>query len=228
MKALFLSDIHGHIDIIKNAPECDVIFIAGDIIPNYGPYYNDYFSLKAWLYEELNVILKNKSSKIISIGGNHDIFAEKDPLLYKGLSWKYLQDESCILDNGMKVYGMPWMEMFCQGHAFNADDLTMKEKCDKIDSDTDILLCHCPPLGVGDKIMKKHFGSENIKNRIEELSKNKLKLVICGHMHSGRGKYNKFGVKIFNAACVDNNYEKISDSKIYNFIGDLNVCNGTL
>lgn len=83
-------------------------------------------------------------------------------------------------------------------------------------SDLDILICHQPPYGILDKVnfpeapkyyQGKHAGSQVI---LEYIKKKHPRLVLCGHIHEGKGRKKIGKTEIFNLGCCGN-------YKIFNF-----------
>ena len=69
MKCVALSDLHG--DLPEDIPECDIVIIAGDILPL--NIQRDKIKSTAWLCNEFkNWCNFLKCSKVIFIAGNHD------------------------------------------------------------------------------------------------------------------------------------------------------------
>jgi len=71
----------------------------------------------------------------------------------------------------------------------------------------DILICHQPPYGILDKVTfkgapkdwkGKHAGSKVI---LDYIKKYKPKIVLCGHIHEGKGKKKIGKTMIYNAGC---------------------------
>src|SRR3954451_6223766 len=76
-----------------------------------------------------------------------------------------------------------------------------------VPADTDVVICHGPPRGLGDHTGRKHgqphVGSSALTETIERVQP---RLLVCGHIHSGYGRYRLGETDIVNAALVDNDY----------------------
>jgi Icc-related predicted phosphoesterase len=77
---------------------------------------------------------------------------------------------------------------------------------------TDILVSHQPPYGYGDRAFDldsgqvQHVGSRELLAAIERV---RPKIVICGHVHGGHGRYEYQGVPIHNVSVVDEGYKLV-------------------
>ncbi len=194
MKVACLSDIHGHLPEI---PDADLLLLAGDYCPT------SRNEQRFWFAQRFAPWLEGISKRmpIIGISGNHDWFLhDKND---EPLDWTYLQDSGTTFD-GMNVYGTPWQPIF-HDWAFNADGNVRAEKWALIPKNTDVLVLHGPPFGIGDTSCAggANLGCPLLRLRIEELQP---KLVVCGHIHGGFGRYCLGETQIVNAAYVDEKY----------------------
>jgi Icc-related predicted phosphoesterase len=167
MKIVAISDTHGY---LPELPQCDVVVIAGDIIPLH--IQKQYESSIAWLSGPFqDWALNLNCEKVIFIAGNHDFVFEKlwrggdyattdphwsmynNPILMRNLLFQlddqdnpkiiYLQDSE-VTYKGVKFYGTPWCPEL-RNWAFYQNSEGLKEKFLGIPFDTDVLLTHCPP-----------------------------------------------------------------------------------
>lgn len=197
-----LSDLHGY---LPEVPDCDLLLLAGDYCPSSkaldmvqfmgGPFFN-------WLKS-----LQDRFP-VIGIAGNHDMIFEWP--VYKQIEdipWTYLQDSGTTW-NGLKIWGTPWQPRFWDW-AFNLDEDELVKKWALIPDDTDVLLVHGPPQGIGDWVPrdKVHTGSPGLLKRILEIEP---KLVVCGHIHPGYGRYQLGPTTIINAALVNEAYQPVN------------------
>ena len=83
---------------------------------------------------------------------------------------------------------------------------------DAIPAGIDILVSHQPPYGHGDRTFDHdsgrvvHLGSRELLSAVERI---RPKLVICGHIHGGHGRYEHRGIPIHNASVVDEQYRLV-------------------
>ena len=66
----------------------------------------------------------------------------------------YLEDQAITIRD-IKFYGSPWQPRYSDS-AFNLDrgSEDLRQVWERIPSDTDFLITHSPPLGVGDRCLK--------------------------------------------------------------------------
>lgn len=201
MKCACISDMHGHLPIMKHI-ECDLVLVGGDILParDHGFHFQ-----RNWLDVKFRRWLEMIKVPVIGVSGNHDFIFQEAPDDVPDLPWIYLQDSGTTLENGLKVWGSPW-QVYYGGWAFNLEESDLREKWSLIPHDTDILLLHSPPHGVGDVSLydQVHTGSTSLTNRIESIEP---KLVVFGHNHSGYGTYYYRDTVLVNAShCNEESY----------------------
>lgn len=153
----------------------------------------------------------------IFIAGNHDFLFENKPDIASEIvnfyeTITYLQDNFVTLDDVydvLKVYGSPWQPEFMHW-AFNLprNGKELEKVWDDIPDDTDILITHGPPYGVGslDLVIGRptdRLGCELLNERILKI---KPKIHIFGHIHSGNGYYFDGDTHFFNASVLDESY----------------------
>lgn len=237
MKILAFSDTHGYIyPPEKVLPQCDVICIAGDIIP-----LCDQTSMersKEWLEQwwipyMLKMKEKTGAQTILMTPGNHDFIFEHEeflPEFPEGI--EVLIDRSYLAyvdGQTYEFYGMPWLNMTTRTRwAFDTkDDAKVKEKLDLMPSTVNVLLTHCPPYGepsaqqFGDNWYNggkrlKDFGSKPLKERLDSDVDADLLLVICGHIHEQvlDDYENLQGTRVCNVSVKDEEYNIYKEPKL--------------
>ena len=184
MRIVAISDTHErHQDLVL--PDGDVLVHAGDLT-----WVGDMGALERvaeWLERQ-------PFRHMICIAGNHDwcfarpgqhAWAERI-LRERGVI--YLRDSSAILD-GVKFYGSPWQPEF-YNWAFNLPrgGEQLKARWAAIPDDTNVLLTHGPPKGLGDFVPRgESTGCEHLLARALRLEH--MKAHIFGHIHPGYGSY---------------------------------------
>lgn len=160
-------------------PEGDVLVHAGDMTRSGTPV--QLAEVAAWLRGF------SHPHKIV-VAGNHDRALEYDPVsarsLFDGLT--YLQDASVTID-GVKFYGSPWQPEF-HSWAFNLPrGPEIAKRWAAIPDDTDVLITHGPPRGIGDRCgMDERAGCEDLLARVRVV---KPRLHLFGHIHQDRGQW---------------------------------------
>jgi len=194
MKIACVSDLHGYLPEI---PPADLLLIAGDICPL--DIQRNHESCVNWLNNEFAEWIKKTAIPTFVIAGNHDfVFQQKI-----NTTFNYLQDSAAEF-SGLNIWGTPWQPVFFNW-AFNATEEQLKEKWDLIPANTDILVVHGPPYMAGDLTINHiRTGSSSLRERIEAIQP---KLVVCGHIHEGRGVYKIKDTIVINASMVDERYQ---------------------
>ncbi len=202
-----LSDIHGeHWQAMDKWPaECfkgDLLICAGDITSD--------GTLRGLLdFKEFLTRIMDDFRHIVIVAGNHDhCFIEKNRQCRESLKeYHYLEDESVNIE-GMKIYGSPWQpwsrdelkdEKWSFGLRRGSVDLQKKWK--RIPDNTDILITHCPPRGILDKVCgTRHHGCELLRKRLEQIHP----VLHCfGHIHEDNGiDKESLPGSIFVNACI--------------------------
>jgi Icc-related predicted phosphoesterase len=192
---------------LPEIPDCDLLLIGGDIVP---PVAHAPSKSRVWLEVKFRPWIRDLATRmhIVGIAGNHDYIWEQHPDWVPVMDWTYLFDSSTQF-GGLKIYGTPWQPYF-YNWSFNLYEHDLVKKWALIPPDTDILVVHGPPHGYGDYVERdrSHAGSPGLLARIEEV---KPRLVVCGHVHRGRGIYQIGPTICVNASYVDERYRPVSE-----------------
>ena len=221
MKICAISDLHGYLP--KSLPECDVLVIAGDIVPL--EYQRSTVQSVAWLAGPFqNWCLKRKCSEIVVVAGNHDFIFEHcinnfftpreiHDILFKldsKLKIHYLCD-SYVTIKDITFYGTSLCPSL-RNWAFYRDSDSLKEGfINGMNKPFDVLVTHCPPkMGTQGVVLQpnynyyKDFGCEELWDVIKEKD---IKWVISGHIHSGNHDIDYYGnMKCVNVSLKDEDY----------------------
>jgi Icc-related predicted phosphoesterase len=206
-KIVCTADLHEN---LIDAPACDLLLIAGDIS---FAFKGDLASKQAFLAGEFRAWLARvPAGEVVLIAGNHDKSIEAWGVP-DDLRCHYLEDTGVELF-GLKLWGTPWQPWFYDW-AFNAPrrhgEEFLAEKFALIPADTDIVVCHGPPRGYGDHTGtargQPHVGSAALTEALERIQP---RLLVCGHIHAGYGRYGLGATEIVNAALVDNDYRPVN------------------
>ncbi|MCB0331251.1 MAG: metallophosphatase domain-containing protein [Bdellovibrionales bacterium] len=196
MRLVCVSDTHSSADLDQLAvPDGDLLIHTGDL--------TGYGSL-AQLEEFNDWVGKQPHRYKIVIAGNHDDelqadFAKAARILS---NCHYLQDSDVVIE-GIKFYGMPWHN---DGWAFSLESAAdIQQKLQAIPLDTDVLLTHAPPKGVLDRTGKgSNAGLDGLLDRVLLIDPT---LHIFGHIHEGYGQFTKAGTLFVNASTCDVGYK---------------------
>ena len=205
MRIVCFSDTHGmHRDI--EIPDGDILIFAGDMCDldesSDKLNFDRLIDFNAFLGE-----LPHRHKVVVC--GNHDWAFEKDPALAQSLMTNciYLQDSGCEIE-GLNFWGSPWQPYY-GGWAFNlprGDQLRNKWK--KIPKNTDILVTHSPPKGIGDFIKPgRHEGCEDLLHAVLRI---KPMLHVFGHIHEDYGMNENADTTFVNASICNFDYEPIN------------------
>ena len=213
MKICGISDLHGN--LINNIPNCDVLCIAGDIIPI--RIQRDYkASEEWWLNNFCNWVKELPCKKVIFTAGNHDFFLEE---LYTNCEGDYYafiakleqnsNDKAILLINeaysflGLNFYGFPYIRPIpFQSWAFtdNYEGVSKPSIYNSlIDKEIDILITHDSP-------MKNHCLDDSIERMYY-----KPKAYFYGHWHNGISDSLQ---GMYNCSILDDYYNKKENFEI--------------
>jgi len=199
-----VSDIHGRQDKLF-IPGGDILLISGDITASSN---TDISAFINWLGKQTHTFK-------VMIMGNHDKAFEEHKDQYilqcKENNIIYLEDSGVKL-LGINIWGSPWIAIR-KNHKNNAFAIPRNElihKWNLIPDNTNILMTHCPPYGIGDlntnyyKATHFHSGDYSLRKTINRLGS--LRLHTFGHQHYGRGIYKgDNGVYFVNCSVVNDN-----------------------
>ncbi len=205
-KLCIISDTHGYHDHVR-VPPSDILIHAGDFTKG-DQGRKDFREFLVWLERQPAPV------KLL-ISGNHDSQCQKWPDLARGMikeyspSTFYLEDSGCEI-NGIKFYGSPYTPTFFDWYFMADRGADIKRHWDMIPDDTDVLITHGPPLGIGDfsTFGNEHVGCEDLLNAICRISP---KLHVYGHVHGGYGhKIEYGGINFINASICNEAYKPVN------------------
>jgi 3',5'-cyclic AMP phosphodiesterase CpdA len=145
----------------------------------------------------------------IVVAGNHDVAFEAHPdearRLFEG--FLYLQDEARTI-KGVTFYGSPWMPRADDWAFMLPRGAPLAEKWAMIPDDTDVLVTHVPPRGIGDEIGAEPWreGCADLLQRVRQVAP---RLHIFGHVHRMRGRW-RIGPTTFVNANTDEGLEPVT------------------
>jgi Icc-related predicted phosphoesterase len=208
LRFVCISDTHSFLEHLV-MPEGDILTHAGDITKN-----GEMKQFKAFVEWLKPLSYRHK----VIIAGNHDnIMLDSDREIATRLLQEagaiYLQDTAAEIE-GLKFYGSPYAPRY-GGYGFMLTrGEPIRQKWAQIPSDVEILLTHSPPFSVLDWTVRNgNQGCEELLKRIGELPK--LKAVLCGHLHEGRGIVEKNGVIFVNASICDEHRKPVHQPIVF-------------
>jgi hypothetical protein len=205
-----VSDLHG---VLPAIPPCDLLLLGGDLCPTASHHPP---TQAQWLDGPFRTWLADAPARAkVYIAGNHDFVFERTPELVPGdLPGIYLQD-SMLEWEGLKIWGTPWQPRFFDW-AFNLDEPELRLKWALIPTATDVILVHGPPLGYGDAVPSRRgvrqTGSPSLLERIDDI---KPRLVVFGHIHEGRGVFQRGRSVLANVTLLDVKYQQVYEPWVY-------------
>ena len=200
MRFVLVSDTHCTHERL-DMPEGDVLLHAGDFTNSGNIQEISFFN--EWLKK---LDYKHK----IVIPGNHELLFETDYFMASSiLTEAIVLNQTSVMLDGIKIYGEPRQPRFFDW-AFNVDRDRLADVWTLAPEDADVVLTHGPPYRCGDfsEYQQENVGCYHQRAWIE---KNQPKLVVCGHIHPGYGKYKIGNTDVINAAIMPNNDPIIYD-----------------
>ncbi len=197
MRIICISDTHNlHKDTF--IPDGDILIHAGDITAIGNK--EIVVDFNQWLGQ-----LPHKHK--IVIAGNHDLCFESEDFQTESFltNATYLKNSGIEIE-GLKIWGSPISPIspkFGNDWAFNIErGDKIRKYWEKIPTDTDILITHCPPFGILDK---NELGSfEGCKDLLDIVQNSvKPRFHIFGHIHEAYGRQQIGQTTFINASIVD-------------------------
>lgn len=188
MRIVALADTHMYHADLGRLPEGDLLIHAGDI--------TQAGSLKE-LAEAAAWLKSHPHPHKILVAGNHD-FCMADALAARRLlepEVLYLEDSGTDIGT-VSIWGSPWQPDF-NDWAFNLPRGTaLAEKWRQIPLNTDILVTHGPPRGIGDATgMQGRAGCEDLRAAAFRV---RPALHLFGHIHQDGGLWFEDGICFAN------------------------------
>lgn len=225
MRIVAFSDQHG---FLPDVPECDLLIVAGDVCPDrFGPFmaWHDPYQQQAWFDRNVRPWLASAPAthKLLT-WGNHDwcgqacSFRSDSPEHARSTDLQILVDEGTTVplsraaSGRLAVWATPWCNPFMRW-AFMKEPRDLETIYAAIPDGTDIVVSHQPPYGYGDLAFNldsrrvEHVGSRELLVAIERV---RPRIVICGHVHGGYGRYEHQGIAVYNVSVVDEAYRLVN------------------
>ncbi len=186
MKILALADLHGKFfrldGIIKKSDPVDIVIIAGDLTHG-GPPENAVRTLS---------ILKHFCPRVLCVPGNWDTAEVRSAISEYAVNLeegpKIYQDTEFMGIGSSNVTGNDTpCELPEEEIAYRLEVLLARTPMSRT-----VLVTHAPPLNTLDMTQKGAQGSAALRSALD-----KVDVIICGHIHSARGKV-KEGAWVIN------------------------------
>jgi hypothetical protein len=179
MRIRAAADLHGHLPDVE---PCELLLLAGDILPDEGQEEFVWGPLRDWMS-------RAPARDIIWIAGNHDFYLEGDEWQERSADFPgtYLRDSGTQVGE-ISIWGTPWVERMPPGWAFSVHDA--REHFARIPASTDLLLSHCPPAGILDRVGAEQVGSVSLASAINRVAP---RAAIFGHIHECGGEHLSLG-----------------------------------
>lgn len=195
MKIIGTSDWHGQ---LPDLPKCDLLLIAGDILPDYTEE-----GQREWFYDSFLPHVAQIAPEVVATWGNHDFWAQANGMNWgewdiSGSNIIVAVDRLVETNSGLRIWCSPWT-INLPGWAWQRAE----EDLDAIlrDVGADILLSHQPPWGEGDLAGGRwHVGSHAVRAWAQDHPKG---IVVCGHIHEDFGQHGR----VYSCAWVDDEYK---------------------
>lgn len=197
MRCLATADLHGY---LPDIPDCDILFIAGDILNDGHQFQHLKYKVKYWLEE-----LCKRNIHVVATPGNHDFFLQNRPeeVDKLRLNWILLRHEFYEY-KGLRIFGSPYSNQFGEwAYMLPESDLDLKWK--EIPRNLDVLMVHGPAWGILDlsPYGNTHTGSHSLLKHIADFGP---KVFLHGHIHSGYGQSKINRTTVYNCSYVDEQY----------------------
>lgn len=201
MRIFTISDIHDDFDLFapEDLPDADVCVVAGDLT-NWGVRRPQQLSAALrW------IVQMGQQIPTLWIPGNHDIGVGPN-------TFSYQDDVTCILNQTVSVGGLTFHGVSlspCYTFPELADMwdyMTVDEDAEREAysfEKVDVVVSHAPPYGVLDSGAwvvgrgQENYGSPALADYI---ARHAPRLVICGHVHEGRGHACLGRTDVYNVA----------------------------
>ena len=188
MRIVAVADTHGRERALGPLPEGNLLIYAGDLLQ--GGSIDELEAVGRWL-------AKLPFQTKVVVAGNSDWCFLTDPVNARsvlGDDVVYLQDQAVTIE-GLTVWGSPWQPEYKAG-AFNlprGDCLV--EKWELVPSETDILITHSPPRGIGDRTPVGNIGCDDLLSMVRRV---RPALHCFGHAHADGGVWRSDGICFAN------------------------------
>ena len=218
LRIVAISDTHGaHREVLL--ADGDVLVHAGDIT----------MDGEASVIEDfINWFSAQPFQHKIFIAGNHDHWAEKEPLKLQALAQEagvhYLCNNGVVVE-GVQFWGSPYTPEFMNWSFMLAAGSTTQH-WQQVPDNIDVLVTHGPPYSVLDEVTSpatataqateedSHVGCTGLLQRVSQLG---VPVHIFGHIHEGFGTHVIDQTRFFNVSQLDHHYQLANSPVVIDF-----------
>ena len=185
MTILHLSDTHGLHRRLVAMPPADVLAHSGDFTHR---------GTEKEVLDFLNWFISLDYLNKIFVVGNHDLcLLDAETIEDLPANVHFLQDRSVTID-GVKFFGL----------GYNHPE-------ELIDSATEVLVTHEPPIEILDYSSGVHWGNLPLRNCVEKV---KPRLHLFGHAHESYGMTELDGIIFSNASLLDDSNRLVNPPRL--------------
>lgn len=202
MDLVLVSDTHC---FFPDIPEGDILVHCGDISSQ---------GTRSEIQRGISWLNEQPHRFKILIAGNHDFGLERNSREFDWGDVIYLENNYTTI-KGLKIYGSPITPEFYNWAFMCPRGARIRRVWGAIPLDTDILITHGPPMGIGDLVRGRHAGCIELLNKVREV---KPKLHAFGHIHEGYGYYVSEdipGTLFANVSTCTGGYAPINDPMMF-------------
>ncbi|KAL5475502.1 hypothetical protein EMCRGX_G025324 [Ephydatia muelleri] len=220
-----ISDTHKHASTLPRIPDGDVLLHTGDFTKFGNPEDIENFRHLLAGASHLHKVLIAGNHDLVFDVQNYDTLHKKfgrgqknDPHALKDMIVSlprvtYLEDSGTVI-NGIKIWGTPWVPVFCNS-AFNIPrGAPCLAKWDLIPEGTDVLMTHGPPVGHGD-LCKSGIRAGCVDLLATVQDRVKPKYHVFGHIHEGYGATTDGHTIFVNCAICNLRYKPVNKPIIF-------------
>lgn len=154
----------------------------------------------------------------VVLAGNHDFCLQRAGTegheMFAGMT--YLLDQAVEIE-GLRIYGSPWTPRFGEWAYQLERGEPIAESWRKIPDDTQMLLTHGPPAGIGDLTVRgQRAGCRDLMDRVYQV---KPLLHVYGHIHEGYGQVREGGTLFVNASICSFGYTHLQPVQVFDWDG---------
>lgn len=197
MSLLHISDTHGLHRQLVGLPVADIIVHSGDITEH---------GTEEEAFDFINWLCDLPYRYKIFTAGNHDTCLYGAKLEGIDDNCHYLDGSSIIIE-GIKFHGFPFFSK-------DKGNGRLHRFIQKIPSDTDVLISHCPPLGILDYADATSYGDFSLLEKVREVSP---QLHLFGHIHTQNGVCNTPTTTYSNAALLSADSKRVLKQNVKRF-----------